>query len=120
MRISPNCRKEPIKSILKTSTAYPYSREDHQHHFNQKNPRSFAKDIELLLLADFEQRTAENKARQRQEKEKYAKERAQREAYWAKLKEDRVQREQREDERYERETKARTEAQAEQFELLLK
>ena len=54
MRIPPNCQKEPIKSILKTSTAYPYSREDHQHHFNQKNPRSFAKDIELLLLADFE------------------------------------------------------------------
>ena len=120
MRIPPNSRKDPIKSILKTSTSYPYSHVDHQHHVNQKNPSSFAKDIELLLLADFEQRIAENKARQQQEREKYAKERAQNEEYWAKREEDRVQREQREDERYGRETKARTEARDEQFRLLLK
>ena len=83
MRVPPNCQKDPIKSILKTSTAYPSSRVDHQYHFNQQNLSYTAKDIELLLLTDFEQRTAANKARQRQKREKYAKERAQEAEYAA-------------------------------------
>ena len=40
----PNCPKGPIKSILKTSTAYPSPSVDYQHHFSQQKPRSTAKE----------------------------------------------------------------------------
>ena len=46
MRIPSNCQKGPIKSILKTSTEYSSPCVDHQHHLNQKNPSSTAKDEE--------------------------------------------------------------------------
>jgi len=42
MRIPTTCHKGPVKSILKTSTAYPSPCVEHQHRFSQQNPRSTA------------------------------------------------------------------------------
>ena len=52
MRIPPTCHKVPVKSILKTSTAYPSPCVDHQHQFRQQNPRSTEKNGEKQLWYD--------------------------------------------------------------------
>ena len=137
MRIPPNCQQVPIKSILKTSTAYPSPYEDHQHHFIQQNPRSTAKEngekesheksawVQLLEedAVDGARKYEEDRIRRLQEDltrtAKYQADHARRleehKEYWAKRKEDRAQQEQRKDERYEREIKV----QNERFELFL-
>ena len=58
MRIPPNCHKGPIDSILKTPTAYPSPRVDHNHHLNQQNPSTTTRENELQLVADFERKIA--------------------------------------------------------------
>ena len=122
MRTPPNFRKDPIKSILKKSTAYPYSCVDHQHHFIQQNPRSTVKEngeksALVQLLKEQAREFEEDRTRQLQEEEANYKRRLEERAeYWAKRKEDRIQWEQRADERYKREIKA----QNKRFELFLK
>ena len=122
MRIQLTCHKGPVKSILKTSTAYPSLYVDHQHHFSQQNPRSTAKENgEKSALAQLLEEQArefeENRTRRLQEDEAdHTRRLEETTEYWAKRTEDRVQQEQRADKRYKREMKARNE----RFELFLK